>query len=148
VKRAHQLALGRKRQLRRADETGVERFGFETGLAGCDDQRAFGRIALHRPLSLMLLQHRIVGAVGDGECTHQFGLQRTIQRPSPFTAHLALRRVTRPPKVTRPLAVTARRTVISFLVSVPVLSDAMTFAEPSVSTAARWRTMAFRFAMR
>ena len=53
-----------------------------------------------------------------------------------------------PLKVTRPLAVTTTRTVISFFVSVPVLSEAMTFAEPSVSTAARWRTMAFRFAMR
>jgi hypothetical protein len=48
----------------------------------------------------------------------------------------------------RPLAVTTARTVISFRVSVPVLSDAMTVAEPSVSTAARWRTMAFRLAMR
>jgi hypothetical protein len=48
----------------------------------------------------------------------------------------------------RPLAVTTTRTVISFLVSVPVLSEAMTVAEPSVSTAARWRTMAFRLAMR
>ena len=53
-----------------------------------------------------------------------------------------------PLKLTRPLAVTTVRTVISFLVSVPVLSEAMTFAEPSVSTAARWRTMAFLFAMR
>ncbi len=53
-----------------------------------------------------------------------------------------------PPSVTLPLAVTTIRTVISFLVRVPVLSDAMTFAEPSVSTAARCRTMAFRPAMR
>jgi hypothetical protein len=44
--------------------------------------------------------------------------------------------------------VTTTRTVISFFVSVPVLSEAITFAEPSVSTAARWRTMAFRFAIR
>ena len=51
-------------------------------------------------------------------------------------------------KVTRPLAVTTARTVISFFVSVPVLSEAMTLAEPSVSTAARWRTIAFRLAMR
>jgi hypothetical protein len=50
--------------------------------------------------------------------------------------------------VTRPLAVTTTRTVISFFVSVPVLSDAMTVAEPSVSTAARCRTMALRLAMR
>ena len=43
---------------------------------------------------------------------------------------------------------TTTRTVISFFVSVPVLSEAMTLAEPSVSTAARCRTMAFRRAMR
>ena len=42
-----------------------------------------------------------------------------------------------PPRLTRPLAVTTARTVISFFVSVPVLSEAMTLAEPSVSTAAR-----------
>ena len=33
-----------------------------------------------------------------------------------------------PPNITRPLAVTTSRTVISFFVSVPVLSDAMTLA--------------------
>ena len=53
-----------------------------------------------------------------------------------------------PLRLTRPLAVTTIRTVISLRVRVPVLSDAMMFAEPRVSTAARWRTMAFRFAMR
>ena len=53
-----------------------------------------------------------------------------------------------PAKVTRPLAVTTDRTVISFLVKVPVLSEAITVADPRVSTAARWRTMAFFRAMR
>ena len=53
-----------------------------------------------------------------------------------------------PSNVTRPLAVTTTRTVISFFVSVPVLSDAITLAEPSVSTAARCRTIALRLAMR
>ena len=48
----------------------------------------------------------------------------------------------------RPVAVTTARTVISFWVSVPVLSLAMTVAEPSVSTAASRRTIALRFAMR
>ncbi len=42
-----------------------------------------------------------------------------------------------PSHLTRPLAVTTARTVISFFVSVPVLSDAMIVAEPSVSTAAK-----------
>ena len=43
---------------------------------------------------------------------------------------------------------TTSRTVISFFVSVPVLSDAITDADPSVSTALRWRTIAFRRAIR
>ena len=43
---------------------------------------------------------------------------------------------------------TTTRTVISFFVSVPVLSDAITLAEPNVSTAARCRTMALRRAIR
>ena len=37
-----------------------------------------------------------------------------------------------PSNATRPLAVTTTRTVISFFVSVPVLSEAITLAEPSV----------------
>ena len=53
------------------------------------------------------------------------------RRISPFGSYPA------PSKVTRPLAVTTTRTVISFFVSVPVLSEAITLAEPSVSTAAR-----------
>ena len=53
-----------------------------------------------------------------------------------------------PSNVARPLAVTTTLTLISFLVRVPVLSDAMTLAEPSVSTAAKRRTIAWRRAMR
>ena len=49
---------------------------------------------------------------------------------------------------TRPPAVTRARTVISFFVSVPVLSVQMTVAEPSVSTAASLRMMTLRLAMR
>ena len=41
-----------------------------------------------------------------------------------------------------------RCTVISFLVSVPVLSEQITVTEPSVSTAGRRRMMALRRAMR
>jgi hypothetical protein len=44
--------------------------------------------------------------------------------------------------------VTTARTVISLRVSVPVLSEAITVAEPSVSTAESWRTIALRRAMR
>ena len=53
-----------------------------------------------------------------------------------------------PVRSTRPLAVTTVRTVISFLVSVPVLSEAITVAEPSVSTAGSLRTIAWRRAIR
>ena len=130
-------------------EARVERLGLQPGLARRDDQRAFGRIALHRPASVPLLQDGVVGAVGGGERAHQLGPQRPVDRPAALAAAarpLARSRCRR--RLTRPLAVATTRTVISFLVSVPVLSEAMTLAEPSVSTAARWRTMAFRFAMR
>ena len=40
------------------------------------------------------------------------------------------------------------RTAIRFSVSVPVLSDPMTVVLPSVSTAGKWRMIAFRRAMR
>ena len=42
----------------------------------------------------------------------------------------------------------SRRTVIRFSVSVPVLSVQITVAAPSVSTDGRWRTSAWRAAMR
>ena len=48
----------------------------------------------------------------------------------------------------QPDAVASARTVISLRVRVPVLSLAMTVAEPSVSTAERRRTMALRRAIR
>ena len=51
-------------------------------------------------------------------------------------------------KSLRPDAVITRCTVISPRVSVPVLSDAMTEADPSVSTEASFLTMAWWRAMR
>ena len=50
--------------------------------------------------------------------------------------------------MSRPPGSQSAVTVISFLVKVPVLSEQMTLVEPSVSTAARRRTMAPRPAMR
>ncbi len=47
-----------------------------------------------------------------------------------------------------PSPVTMRRTVISFFVSVPVLSVQMTVVDPSVSTVGSLRTSAWRFTMR
>ena len=83
VNRAHQLALGGKRHFADALEAGVERLLLQPGLARGDDQRAFGRVALHRPAPVALLQHGIVGAVGDGQRAHQFEPQRAIDRPPP-----------------------------------------------------------------
>ena len=93
VHRAHQLALGGERHLADAGEAGVERLGLQPGLARRDDQRAFGRVALHRPAPVALLQHGVVGAVGDGERAHQLEPQRAIDRPAPVTPHFAFRRV-------------------------------------------------------
>jgi len=53
-----------------------------------------------------------------------------------------------PPIWVRPADVQTARTVISFLVRVPVLSEQMTEAEPSVSTAGSLRIKAFRLTMR
>jgi hypothetical protein len=52
-----------------------------------------------------------------------------------------------PVNSTRPAAVIAARTVISFFVRVPVLSVQMTVVDPSVSTAESFRTMTLRRAI-
>ena len=164
VKTQHALRRARRRVWTvlislRSDENGTSptrakrassASGLEPGLARRHEQRAFGR---DRPGRSSARPARcsdgVVRAVGDGERALQFGAQRR-RRPG-----RRRRAAPRPrarsrcrSKSTRPLAVTTTRTVISFFVSVPVLSDAMTVAEPSVSTAARWRTMALRLAMR
>jgi hypothetical protein len=46
VNRAHQLAFGRERDFRDALEAGLEGLRFQPGLAGRDDQGAFGGVAL------------------------------------------------------------------------------------------------------
>ena len=109
----------------------------------------FGRVSVHDPPAIARLDDGVVRAIRDTERAFQFDLRaprrwvrrRRVppRRPGAYPA---------PANVTRPLAVTTTRTVISFLVSVPVLSEAMTLAEPSVSTAARCRTIAFRRAIR
>ena len=58
MNRAHQLALGREGHFRDAREACVERFILQPGFARRDDQRPFGRVALHRPAPVALLQAR------------------------------------------------------------------------------------------
>ena len=149
--RAHQLALGRERDLADALETRVERFVLQTRL--CAPRRS-ARLRSDRPAPSSARRALAARRCWRGRPTVSARSSSTRSAPSIAAARLvatALRLRARSrcrSKSTRPLAVTTARTVISFLVSVPVLSDAMTLAEPSVSTAARWRTMALRFAMR
>ena len=94
MNRGHQLALGREGHFADALEARVERFSLQPGFARGDDERAFGRIALHRPAPVALLQHGVVGAVGDGQRALQLDAQRAVQpcrRLSTWT--LALGRV-------------------------------------------------------
>ena len=72
MNRRHQLALGRERNFANALETRIERFILQPGFARRDDERAFGRVALHRPAPLALVQLGIVSAVADGERALQF----------------------------------------------------------------------------
>jgi hypothetical protein len=76
--RAHQLALGREGNFPDALEAGVEHFIGEARLARRDYQGALGRIALHRPAAVALLQHRVVGAVPDGKRALEFDPQSTV----------------------------------------------------------------------
>ena len=82
VNRAHQLALGRERDFSDALEARVERLVVQSGFARRDEERAFGRIALHRPAPVVLLQHGVVRAVGDGQRALQFDAQsvRRVRR--------------------------------------------------------------------
>ena len=45
-------------------------------------QRAIPRIAPHDPKAVVTLEHRIVGAVGNGECPHQLRPKRSVNRAS------------------------------------------------------------------
>ena len=87
VNGTHQLALGGKWHFADAYKSGVERFARQPGFTCRDDQRAFGRIALHRPASVLLLQHGVVGTVGDGECAQQ------LERSAPSIAPPPSRRI-------------------------------------------------------
>ena len=85
VHRAHQLALGRERDLRNALEACTQHFIAETRLARRDDQGAFGRIALHGPTAVLLLQHGVVRAIGCCKRSHELALQRPLDRAALFS---------------------------------------------------------------
>ena len=135
--RAHHPPVGRERDFADALEAPFESCGIEPGFSGRDQNRTFRRIALNEPASILLLQDRIAGTMGDGERALEFARRRRSigLLPSSDTSPTGAYPV--PSNTARPLAVTTSRTVISFLVSVPVLSEAMTVADPSVSTALR-----------
>ena len=145
--RAHQLALGRERHFADPRQALVERLRAEARLAGGNEQRPFRRIALHGPPPSRSCRTALFARSATARRARVRCAARRRSRRHP-RAEPPRRRVAGALEVTRPLAVTTMRTVISFFVSVPVLSDAMTLAEPSVSTAARCRTMALRCAMR
>ncbi len=72
----------------------------QAGLARRDDERAFGRVALHRPAAVALLQDGVVGAVADRERALQLGAQRAVDHSRlssasllPDRGSLAFRRV-------------------------------------------------------
>ena len=150
MERRHQLALGGERDLarragsaRRARRPPRPAFRAATSSA----PSVGSPCTIQRPSCSA--HDGVVRAIGRGRARARARRgARPRSRRRPRAAPRPPARSPMPVNVTRPLAVTTTRTVISFFVSVPVLSDAMTLAEPSVSTAARWRTIALRFAMR
>ena len=88
----------------------------------------------------------VVGAVGDRKRSLELDAKRAVDRAATFAPHGARpARSPVPSNVTRPLAVTTTRTVISFFVSVPVLSDAITLPNPASRPppdGGRWRSAA------
>ena len=69
---AHDLAFGGKRDLSNPVEAMFQTLRFDARLSRRDDERPLGRIALDRPASVALLQHGVVGPIGDCERALQF----------------------------------------------------------------------------
>jgi hypothetical protein len=63
----YQLALGREGNFSDAFEARGECCILQPSFARRDDERPFGRVALHRPAPVAFLQDGVVRAVGDGE---------------------------------------------------------------------------------
>ena len=124
----------------------------DAGLAGGDQQRGLGRVAEHRPAAALVLGRHQLGVVAQHGGLQQradSAASRGVDRRAAL-AQRARRRVADAGDgdLAARRAATARVTVISLRVSVPVLSLQITVVEPSVSTADRRRMMAPRAAMR
>ena len=87
---AHQLPLGGERHLADAPEAGVERVRLEPRLAGGDEQGALGRIALHPPASVLLLEGGVVRPVGGAQGAPHLLPQRAVREGFPPAEELSL----------------------------------------------------------
>ena len=86
----HQLALGGERHLADALEPRRARLGQPLELRLGDEERRLGRIALDRPLAVVLAQHGVVGQAAAAEHdAHLVEQDRVVERP-PVDAQLAL----------------------------------------------------------
>ena len=102
-------------------------------LSGANEFHCPGRRHVH-DVEATARAARELNAETDGSSLGQVRANLTIPRHGRLRARWNVR---------RPLAVATTRTVISFLVRVPVLSEHTTVAQPSVSTAGSLRIRAF-----
>ena len=91
--RAHQFALGGERDFAHAFEARIEGFLLQARLEGCHDQRAFGRVALHRPLAVVVLEDGVVGAIGGSQGARDLRLQDRFRFADEFWPYLSHRRI-------------------------------------------------------
>ena len=91
--RAHQLPLGGERDFADAGQPLVERVGAETALAGRDEQRAFGRVALHGPPAIALLHGGVVRAIRGRERALELDPERAVDRSAALPLDPPVRRV-------------------------------------------------------
>ncbi len=90
VNRAHELALGGEGHFADADEPGGEALRPRArALRAATIKRALGRVALHDPASVALLQRCIVGPVGRGERTQELEPERAVDRSSTVAPNVA-----------------------------------------------------------
>ena len=117
--RAHQLALGAERDLADALESARDALG-QPRFRLRDEERAFGRIALDRPFPSSSRRAALFARSRRRAARSTSDQDRVLD--AAVDEHLALGPVARAGDVDPP-GVTTSRTVISFFVSVPVLSE-------------------------